>query len=49
MPHPSDYLSVKSDCCGGSPVPAKEAMAKYEISTPHEQGRLAAQRVKEIS
>jgi hypothetical protein len=25
-----------------------EAIAKYEISSPHEQARLAAQRVKEV-
>jgi hypothetical protein len=27
----------------------KEAIAKYEISNPHHQARLAAQRVKEIN
>jgi hypothetical protein len=27
----------------------KEAIARYGISNPHEQARLAAQRVKEIS
>jgi hypothetical protein len=27
----------------------KEAIAKYEISNPHAQARLAAQRVKEIA
>jgi hypothetical protein len=26
----------------------KEAIAKYEISRPHEQARLAARRVKEV-